>query len=81
VTGPDGKIETAAPLAAINTAFNAIENAIAETVVHPKMFLSPSDFFINPNVSFKLPFSGDPLSAGPGFFGVGPNGVPLQPTR
>lgn len=77
----DGTLATPDSLVAVNTAFNAIENAIAETASHPRLFRSPSDYFINPNVNFKLPFSGDPLSAGPGFFGVGPHGVPLRPTR
>jgi len=78
---PDGTLATPDSLTAINTAFNAIENAIAETVSHPKLFTQPSDFFINPRVNFKLPFSGDPLSQGPGFFGVGPHGIPLRASR
>jgi hypothetical protein len=75
----NGALATPDSLAAVNTAFNAIENAIAETVAHPKLFVSPSDYFINPKVKFELPFSGDPLSVGPGFFGIGPHGVPLRP--
>lgn len=73
----DGTITNPEPLAALNSSYNAILNAIAEFSVHPNLFTSPSDFYINPTVTFPLSFTGVPASSGSGFFILGPGGVPL----
>jgi hypothetical protein len=72
------------PTSAVNTAVNAILNAEAETTIHPKLFLSPDDFYINPNVTYDVTFTGAPASFAPGVFVRGPHGAilpgaPLRP--
>jgi hypothetical protein len=77
VSGPNGALAPADPTAAMNTAVNAILNAMAETSVHPLLFLKPVNFYLNPNIKFTLSFSGTPAQAAPGFFIRGPHGTIL----
>jgi hypothetical protein len=77
VVGPDGQRHFADPTAAVNTAVNAILNALAETSIHPNLFLSPSDFYISPNVTFTVDSGDAPASSSPGFFVRGPHGIVL----
>jgi hypothetical protein len=63
--------------AAINKAYNAILNAVAEYSLHPGLFLSPADFYLNPNISFTINFTSTPAAAAPGYFVRGPGGVLL----
>ncbi|MEO6808175.1 MAG: hypothetical protein ABI353_03570 [Isosphaeraceae bacterium] len=78
VLAPDGTLVDPAPLVALETAYNNILNAVAENSMHPTLFQSPSDFFINPKVHFTLDFNGIPARKGPGFFNRGPGGVLLS---
>lgn len=77
VVGPDGQLHHADPTDAANTAVNAILNALAESSIHPTLFLNPSDFYISPNVTFTVDSSGAPASSSPGFFVRGPHGIVL----
>jgi hypothetical protein len=74
---PDGTITNPQPLAAVKSAYNAILNAIAEFSVHPTLFTSPSDFYINSTADFPLTFTGTPANTGSGFFIRGPGGALL----
>ncbi len=74
VLGPDGSLVTANPIPAINKAINAIFNALAETSIHPKLFQSPSDFYISPDVQFNINSTGIPAQSSPGYFIRGPHG-------
>jgi hypothetical protein len=77
VLAPDGTLVDPTPLIALETAYNNILNAVAENSMHPTLFQSPGDFFINPKVRFTLDFDGVPARKGPGFFNRGPGGVLL----
>jgi hypothetical protein len=74
---PNGSLTSRAPLHAVNTAFNNILNAVAENSVHPNLFLSPSDFYINPLAKFTIPFTSAPAGRAPNYVLLGPHGVPL----
>src|SRR5262249_25264414 len=74
VAGPDETLMQADPTPTVNRAVNAVVNAIAETSVHPLLFLKPDDFYLNPNITFTLSFSGTPAASAPGFFIRGPHG-------
>lgn len=63
--------------AAIDAAFDAIANAIAEYSIHPLLFNQPSDFYISPNVTFPITFTSAPATTSPGYFVRGPGGVTL----
>ena len=52
-------------------------NAVAEPRLHPGLFLTPADFYLNPNVSFDITFNGTPADQGNGFFIRGPGGAIL----
>jgi hypothetical protein len=77
VVGPDGTLVTANPIPALNQTINAIFNALAESSVHPNLFLNPSNFYISPDVQFTITSTGAPASSSPGFFIRGPHGVIL----
>ena len=77
VTGPGGTSTQGNPTPAVNYAVNAILNALAQTSIHPLLFNQPSDFYLNPNVTFTLSFSGAPASSAAGFFIRGPHGTIL----
>ncbi|HWE39482.1 MAG TPA: hypothetical protein VG406_23220 [Isosphaeraceae bacterium] len=77
----DGTITNPQPLAAVKSAYTAILNAIAEFSVHPTLFTSPSDFYINSTANFPLTFTGTPANTGSGFFVRGPGGAPLVGAR
>ena len=77
VQGPDGTLKPGDITAAVNAASNAILNAIAESSVHPLLFLSPSDFYLSPDITFTTSFTSAPASAAPGFFVRGPGGTLL----
>lgn len=62
---------------ALNTAFNNIMNALAESSLHPRLFTHPSDFYINPAVNYTITFASTPAKQGPGFFVLGPGGKVL----
>lgn len=72
-----GRLIDQTPLNQLNSAFNAISNAIAEFTVHPNLFQRPSDYYINPNVQFRLGDNAAPSIAGPDFFVRGPGGALL----
>jgi hypothetical protein len=72
-----GKLTSPASLDAVNTAFNAIMNAIAEQSVHPTLFKTPDDFYINPRAKFSIPFTGTPADQGPDYYLRGAHGIPL----
>ena len=65
------------PTPALNVAYNAIMNALAEYSVHPTLFRKPSDFYLNPRANFTTSFDATPASGAPGVFLLGPGGVPL----
>jgi hypothetical protein len=77
VEGPDGTLVKADSTQAVNSAVNAVLNGLAETSMHPKLFLNPSDFYLNPYIQFDATFVGAPASAAPGYFIRGPRGVIL----
>lgn len=77
VVGPHGSLTRPDPTPALNTAINAILNALAETSVHPNLFQSPSDFYLSPDFTFDINFSGIPAKSSPGYFVRGPHGVTL----
>ena len=77
VTGPSGTATQGDPTPAVNFAVNSILNAIAETSIHPLLFNQPSDFYLNPYVTFTTTFSGAPASTAPGYFIRGPQGTIL----
>lgn len=78
VVGSDGKLTLADPTTPVNTAINAIMNALAETSVHPNLFLDPGSFYLSPDVTFTISFSGSaPAKSSPGYFVRGPHGVLL----
>jgi hypothetical protein len=77
VKGPSGKATQGDPTPAVNYAVNSILNAIAETSIHPLLFNQPSDFYLNPNVTFTVTFSGAPASTASGYFIRGPHGAIL----
>jgi hypothetical protein len=72
-----GMLTNAAPIKAVQDAFTKILNAVAENSVHPKLFATPSDFYINPLANFTIPQTSAPAEAAPNFFLLGPGGVPL----
>jgi hypothetical protein len=74
VEGPDGTLVKADATQAVNSSVNAILNGLAETTMHPKLFLNPSDFYLNPYIQFDVTFVGAPASAAPGYFIRGPRG-------
>ncbi len=76
---PDGSLADQSALTAVNTAYDAILDAVAENAVHPKLFRAPSDFYVNPATNFTIQFAGDPVSEGPGFYTHGPGGILLRP--
>jgi hypothetical protein len=69
---------SASSLKALNAAYDAILDAVAENSVHPKLFRSPSDFYDNPGTAFTIKFDGDPVGASTGFYTHGPGGVLLR---
>jgi hypothetical protein len=77
VTSPSGKATQGDPTPAVNYAVNSILNAIAETSIHPLLFNQPSDFYLNPNVTFTVTFSGAPAETAAGYFIRGPHGTIL----
>ncbi len=77
VAGQDGSLTNGDPTAAVNGAVNAILNSIAETSIHPLLFNEPSDFYLNPYITFTVTFSGAPASSAPGYFIRGPHGTIL----
>jgi hypothetical protein len=77
VAGPDGTVTSGNPTPAVNVAVNAIVNAIAESSIHPLLFLHPDNFYLNPNIQFTLSFSGVPAASAAGFFIRGPHGAIL----
>ncbi len=70
-------MENQAPKQAVEAAFNSILYAVGEYTVHPNLFTSPTDFYVDPSYTFKLPFIGDPASEIPNVYGRGPGGVVL----
>ena len=74
VTGPDGTLVNGDSTPAVNYAVNSILNGLAETTMHPKLFLNPSDFYLNPYIQFDVTFVGAPAEAAPGYFIRGPRG-------
>jgi hypothetical protein len=77
ITRAGGQMTQGNPLPAINNAVDAILNAVAETSIHPLLFNKPSDFYLNPNITFTTTFSGAPASSSAGFFIRGPHGTIL----
>jgi hypothetical protein len=77
ITSANGTLVQGNPLAILNVAANAIQNALAETSIHPNLFLSPGNFYVNPKASFDINFTGTPASTAAGFFIRGPHGVIL----
>jgi hypothetical protein len=75
VVGPQGKLVNPDPTPALNATANAILNAVAENTLHPALFLTPNDFYLNPNVKFTYTFTSVPAQAAPGFFIRGPGGA------
>jgi len=65
------------PTPALNVAYNAIMNALAEYSVHPTLFRNPGGFYLNPRANFTINFDGTPASGAPGVFLLGPGGVPI----
>lgn len=78
VAGSDGTLSQGDPTPAVDTAVNAIFNAIAEFTTHPNLFRSPSDFYLNPQASFTSTNAGaSPAQSAPGYFIRGPRGAIL----
>ncbi len=77
VSGPNGTMVQGDSAPAVNQAVNAIVNAIAEFTLHPNLFTSTSDFYLNPYVTFTTSFTGVPASSAPGYFIRGPHGTIL----
>ena len=77
VTGAGGTATQGDPKPAINDAINSILNALAEASIHPLLFNQPSDYYLNPYVTFTLTFSGTPAETAPGYFIRGPHGTIL----
>jgi hypothetical protein len=77
VAGPNGTLVPGDPVPILNVASNAILNALAETTIHPTLFVDPADFYLNPAASFDITFTGIPASSAPGFFIRGPGGAIL----
>jgi hypothetical protein len=75
VAGPGGTLTPGNPTPAVNVAVNAILNALAQSSVHPLLFLNPANFYLNPNIQFTLTFSGTPAASAAGFFIRGPHGA------
>jgi hypothetical protein len=75
VAGPGGMLTSGDPTPAVAVAVNAILNALAESTIHPLLFLNPGSFYLNPNIQFTLEFSGAPAASAPGFFIRGPHGA------
>ena len=67
VQGPDGTLKPGDITAAVNAASNAILNAIAQSSVHPLLFLSPSDFYLSPDITFTTSFNSTPARRPPAF--------------
>ena len=44
IAGTDGTLVPGNPVPILNIAANAIMNALAETSIHPNLFLSPDNF-------------------------------------
>jgi hypothetical protein len=74
VAGPNGTLRPADANAAVNTAYNAILNAIAEVTIHPLLFQQPGDFYISPDYHFTVNYTGAPATSSPGYFVRGPGG-------
>lgn len=72
-----GKLLNQAPREAVGAAFNSILYAVGEYSVHPNLFTSPSDFYVDPSFTFKIPFLGNPAASIPNVFGRGPGGIVL----
>jgi hypothetical protein len=72
-----GKLQDQAPKQAVEAAFNSIMYALGEYTVHPNLFTQPSDFYVDPSFTFKIPFTSDPAGSIPNVFGRGPGGVVL----
>lgn len=72
-SGPSSATQSALE-SATSSAFNAIINAVAEFSLHPNLFRSPSDFYINPDAQFPIGFDDIPAKAAAGFFVRGPGG-------
>ncbi len=81
VYNQDGTLANSGPIDAVNRAFNAILNSVGEYSVHPTLFTKPSDFYINPNVHFKIPYTSTPANDMPNVFILGPGGVPIYAVR
>src|SRR5262249_52126947 len=78
VTGSGGTLTQGNPTPAVDTAVNAILNAVAESTVHPLLFNTPSDYYLNPYVTFTVAFNGTPAQSAPGYFIRGPHGAILR---
>lgn len=72
-----GELLNPEPKIAVETAFNNILNALGQYSVHPNLFVHPDDFYINPNVTFTIPFDLAPAQSMPGVYVLGPGGIPL----
>ena len=73
-----GKLADTTTLKPVNTAYDAILDAVAENAVHPKLFREPGDSYDNPATNFTIKFDGDPVGAAPGFYTHGPGGILLH---
>ena len=62
--GQNGTQTSGDPTPAVNDAVNSILNGIAETSIHPLLFNEPSDFYLNPYITFTTTFSGAPRLVG-----------------
>jgi hypothetical protein len=67
----------ATAIEAMNTAYNAILNSVAEFSLHPNLFRQPSDYYLNPAIFFPITFHGNPATAAVGYFVRGPGGALL----
>lgn len=72
-----GQLENQAPKQAVEAAFNNILYAVGEYTVHPNLFTSPADFYVDPGFTFKIPYLSDPAQDIPNVYGRGPGGVVL----
>ncbi len=76
-----GNLTSLAPYNAVNKAFSAIMNSVAEYSIHPNLFVSASDFYINPAARFSIPFTSTPANAAPDYYLRGSHGVLLPGTN
>jgi hypothetical protein len=63
--------------AAMNTAYNALLNSVAEFSLHPNLFQKPSDYYLNETIFFPITFDGNPATSAAGYFVRGPGGALL----